>query len=125
MSSVDPIRKPIIGCDVVELGGGLIIDGRPGGPAVEGDAGPSIVPLNHTLGVVGIDPQVVVIAVRGGDLVEGLATIGRLPALEIENPNGVGVLGVGEDMLVVPRSPLKVPVIANHLPGGTSVIGPE
>ena len=49
--------------------------------AVEGDAGPAVVPLDHAARVVGVDPQVMVIVVGGAHLGEGPAPIHRLPAL--------------------------------------------
>ena len=61
----------------------------------------------------------------GGNLEEVCAAVDGLPGLVIENPEGVGVLGVGEDVLVVPGPALEVSVVADEGPGVAVVIGAE
>src|SRR6266498_5470513 len=109
---------------MVELRGELVIDGRPGVPTVERDAGTAVVPLDHALGVTRIDPQVVVVAVRCGNLEERSPTVDRFPALVVEDPHRVGVLWVSENMLVVPGTPLQVAVVTDQLPGRSTIVGP-
>ena len=71
LGTVDSIGELGIGGHVVELGRGLVVDGGPGVAAVEGHAGPAVVALYHSLGVVGVNPQVVVVTVGCGDLGKG------------------------------------------------------
>src|SRR5215510_12528504 len=125
LRTVHPVGELVICVDMIELRGELIVDGRPGVAAVEGNAGPAIVALDHALRVTWVDPQVVIVAVRGGDLGERSATVSRFPGLVVEDPDGIGVLWIGKDVLVVPRTPLQVTVIADQLPGRATVIGPE
>ena len=77
LGGVDVVGKAIVSGDAVELGGRLVEDSRPGGAAVVAHAGPPVVALDHALRICGIDPQIVIVAVRGGHLVVGAASIGR------------------------------------------------
>ena len=70
LGTVDAIGSPVVGGDVVELGGHLVVDGRPGLAAVEGNARAAIVALNHAERIAGVDPEVMVVIVGGGDLEE-------------------------------------------------------
>src|SRR5581483_1681954 len=51
---VDAVGNLVIRRDMVELGRGLIIWGRPALAAIEGDAGPAIVPHDHPARIIGI-----------------------------------------------------------------------
>ena len=84
LGSVDPVGKTVVGGQVVELGGELVVDAGPGVPAVEADAGAAVVPLDHPQGVVGVDPEVVVVAVGRGDPAEVAPAVDGLPALVVE-----------------------------------------
>src|SRR5215475_12946677 len=121
LRTVHAVGELVVRGDMVELRRQLVVNGRPGVAAVEADAGAAVVALDHTLRVARVDPQVVVVAVRGGHLYEGSAAVGRFPGLVIEDPDRIGVLRVGEDMLVVPWAPLQVAVVADQLPGRTTV----
>ena len=57
-----------------------------------------------------------------GHLIEVLPAVDGLPGLIVEDPHSVGVLGVGEDVLVIPRPPLDVLVVAHFFPGGAGVV---
>ena len=60
----------IVAGDVIELRGGLIILLRPFFAAVDGDGDAAIIAIDHAVGIGGIDPQAVVIAVRRGQQVK-------------------------------------------------------
>ena len=49
---------------MVELRGGLVVDPRPRGAAVEGDVGAAVVAVDHALRVLRVDPHDVRVAVR-------------------------------------------------------------
>src|SRR5215475_5110896 len=68
LRTVHPVGELVVRGDMVELRRQLIVNGRPGVATVEGDAGPTVVALDHALRVTGVDPQVVVVTVRGGHL---------------------------------------------------------
>src|SRR5581483_4560473 len=70
-----------------------------------------------------VAPQGVVVAVRGRHDDEGLAAIDRFPALVVEDPDGVGVEGVGEDVHVVERTPAQVRLAVDLLPCLAPVLG--
>src|SRR5712691_2557283 len=125
LRTIHPIRELVVSGDMVELRGELVVDGRPGVTTVERDAGTAVVPLDHALRVTRIDPQVVVVAVRCGDLEERSPAVDRFPALVVEDPDRVGVLWVSEDMLVVPGTPLQVAVVTDQLPGRPTIVGAE
>src|SRR5262249_21001721 len=93
--------------------------------AVEGDAGAAVIALDHAVGVVGVYPGGVVVAVRLGDSNEGFAGVGGFPELEVKNPDGVGVLRVGKDVHIVPGAPPQIGVGVDPLPGRAPVIGAE
>ena len=75
LCGVDAVGESVVGVDAIELRGELVVDGCPAITPVERDACTTIVAFNHALRVVWIDPQVVIIPVRRGDLREGMASI--------------------------------------------------
>ncbi len=115
----------VVDRDVVELRGRLVEDGGPVAPAVEGDAGAAVVALDHPVGVLGVDPEGVVVAVRRRDGREGLAAVGRLPAGQVEDPDGVGVARVGDDVHVVPGAAAQLVVVGEALPALAEVVRAE
>ena len=75
---------------------------------------PPSLPSIMRAGVVGIDPEVVVVAVRRRDLGEGRAAVGRLPHLQVGDVDRVGVDRVGDDVGVVP-GPVHQVAVGRHL----------
>src|SRR3984885_15207789 len=65
LRAVNAIGETIVGCDVIELRRRLVVPGGPCGAAVEADGGALIAAENHARGVVGSDPQSVVIIAAG------------------------------------------------------------
>src|SRR5439155_24124496 len=63
-----------------------------------------VIALNHSLGIVGSDPQRVVVAVRSANSGEGAAAVDGPEHSDIEGVQGVGALRVGEDMRVIPSA---------------------
>ena len=125
LRAVHAVRALVVGAHVVELRGRLVVDRRPRLPAVERHAGAAVVSLDHPSGVRRIDPEVVVVAVRGGDLAERLAAVDGLPQAIVRHPYRVDVDGIGEDVHVVPGTPAKACLLAAPLPGGAAVVGAE
>ena len=62
---------------------------------------------------------------RSVDLLPRLAGVYRLVRRVVEYPGGVGVLRVGEDVLVVPGPALQITVVGDELPCVAVVVGPE
>ena len=117
LRAVDAVGPLIVGAHVVELRGRLIVDGRPRLPAVERHAGAAVVALDHAAVIRGVDPEVVIVAVRRGDLAERLAAVGGLPQGVVGDPHGVDIHGVGEDVHVVPGAAAEPRLLAAPLPG--------
>ena len=124
LGGVDPVGELVVDVHAVELGGELVVNGRPAPAAVEGDAGAPVVPLNQVAGIARVYPQVVVVSVGGGHLLEATAAVGGFPHLEVGDVDGVGVAGVGEDVAVVPGPVHQVAVVADPLPLLSAVIRP-
>ena len=122
LGAVHSVGKAVVRGQVVELGRELVVDAGPGLAAVEADAGPAVVALDHPQRVVGVDPEVVVVAVGRGDPAEVAPSVHGLPARVVEDPHRVRVLRIGEDVLVVPGPPLQIPVVADQLPGFAPIV---
>ena len=73
LRAVDPVGEAVVGGDVVELRGRLVVLLRPGGPSVERHVGAPVVGADHAERVVRGDPQAVVVAVGRAHDGEGLA----------------------------------------------------
>ena len=102
LRSVDPIGEAVVGGDPVELRGRLIVLCGPGPAAVEADRRPAVVAHDHAVGIVGVDPQVVVVAVGYMHARKVLAPVGGLVHLDVGQVNDVRVLRIGVDPGVVP-----------------------
>src|SRR4029077_8533550 len=75
------IREVVRGLDVIELRRRHVLVG-PGFAPVEGDVGTAVVPFYQTVGVVGRDPQVVVVAVRIDHVAERDPTVRGLEEVD-------------------------------------------
>src|SRR5262249_37313796 len=73
--------------------------------------------------VVGIDPEVVVVAVGGGDLLAGFAAVGAFVEVEVVDIDGVGIDGIGSEVGVVPGAGGEILVVGDFFPGGALVVG--
>ena len=125
LGAVDPVGKLVVHRDAVGLDGGLVGLGRPALAAVIADVGAAVVAVDHHLGVVGVDPQVMVVAVGRPDELELLAAVGRAPHPHVENVDGLGVSRVGEDVRVVPGALPEVAVVVDQAESVASVVGAE
>ena len=70
LRAIDMIGVAVVRAEAIKLGGGLIEDTRPARAAIQGHTGTAIVALHHAQGILGVDPQVVIVAVRSADLRE-------------------------------------------------------
>ena len=79
LAAVDPVGKLVVGDDVIELGRRLVVPGTPGLAAVDGDDRALVAGEQDDVGIVGIDPDgvIVVAAGRAADAGERLAAVGR------------------------------------------------
>ena len=74
LRAVDVVGEAVVGGDVVELRGRLVVLSGPALAAVGGDGCAAVVAVDHALGIGGIDPEAVVVAMRSADRRESLAT---------------------------------------------------
>src|SRR5262249_7872606 len=105
--------------------GRLVVLGRPGGAAVGRHGGAAVVRLDHPQRVVGSDPEVVVVAVRGADRRPAPAAVLRAVELDVGDVDGLLVPGVGDDPGVVPGALAEVALAARLLPGLAAVLRAE
>src|SRR4029077_9810485 len=75
LGSVDAVRLAAVSGDVVELGGGLVVEGRPALAAVQRHASATVVSQYHAPGVGRVDPQVVAVAMLDREDGERLARV--------------------------------------------------
>ena len=78
LAAVDPVGKLVVGDDVIELRGRLVVPGAPGFAAVDGDGRALIGGEDNDFGILGIDPDGVVVVAAGSafDGGEGCAGVG-------------------------------------------------
>ena len=117
------VGEAVVGDDVIELGGRLIVLARPCLPAVKADVGPAVVAVDYPLVVLGRDPEVVIVAVRNADGGEGPSAVGRLVEPHVEHVDGVRVLGIGVDVCVVPRPLAQRAIVVGACPALSGVVG--
>ena len=117
------IRKIAGGGDVIELRGRKIFVG-PGFAAVHRHATAPIVGRHHPGRVVGVNPEIVVVAVRNGDgFVELHTPIGRFIEAHIEAIDAVFVLWIGIDSGIIKRPLPQFSLLVNALPRHSGIVG--
>ena len=78
------------------------------------------------LGVVGVDPDVVVVAVRAlADVGERLAAVGRAERARVEQVHGVLVVRIRGDVRVVERALPEAPGRVHQRPARAGIVGRE
>src|SRR5687767_3412954 len=107
---------------MVELGRGVLLVG-PGPAGVERDIGAAVVGLDHPLVVVGGDPEVVAVAVRDADVLEGATPVTGPLELHVAGVDGVLVLRVGVDPAVVPGPLPERAAVVHPGPGIAGIVG--
>ena len=125
LGRIDAVGELVVGVHMVELRRRLRVLARPGRPAVEGDRRAAVVPEDHARGVRRVDPEEVLVAVRGIELLEGLPAVDRLEDAQVHHVDGVLVRRVRGHRGVVPAPHPHPRVVVHPRPGGTGVIGPE
>src|SRR6266403_9400 len=76
LCGINAIGILVVGVDAIELRRRLVVNRRPGLAAVAAHAGAAVVAFDHTVRIGGIDPEVVVVAVRRLDFREARAAVG-------------------------------------------------
>lgn len=102
LGTVDAVGSAVVDTDVVILRRGLIVDARPRHARIKGNIGTAVVALDHAVVAVGVNPQVVVVAVWSVDLVKGGTGVGGFPKRQVVDVHGIWVNGIGMHVHVVP-----------------------
>ena len=102
LCAVYPIRGLIIDIHPIKLRRRLVVDRRPSDTTVVGDIGTPVVPLNHPLVVIWIDPDIMVIPMWSTNTLERTTSIDRSHGWRIHYPNDISILRIGKDLHVVP-----------------------
>src|SRR6185312_7675828 len=125
LGAVDPEWVPIIGGDVVVLTRGLVVPGAPALGAVHADDHALIAAEDHVVGVVGIDPELVIVvaARRTLDGKEVGAAISGAVGGGVHHVQLVCVFRIHGHRFEVPASMPNAAIIIHLLPGGASVVG--
>src|SRR5580658_1848846 len=123
LGAVDVIGKTVVGSDVVKLRRGLVVLAGPGVAVVGGNRGPTIVAVDETLRIRGIDPQRVIIPVRGAYRGEGFASVIGSVRRSVQDVYRIFRLGIGEDVRVVPCALPEAMVVSGDVPGVAAVVG--
>ena len=110
---------------MVELRRRLIVLSAPALAGVERDRHAAVVRVGEIPGILRVDPEVVIVAVRGRQRREPYSSINRLHDRRVHHVDDVGVLRVGGDVHVVPRARLDETVLAQQPPCLPRVVGSE
>ena len=125
LRAVNAVRELVVGSDVIELRGGLIVDAGPGGASIETDCAAAIIRIDDPPGVLRIDPERMRVAVRHVDLSERLATIDRAIDGEVHDVHRVFVLRIGGHERVVPRAHPEARIGGGAFPRVAGVVRTE
>ncbi len=125
LSAVDPIGRLVIGDDVIELRGGLVVPTAPGAAVVDGDGGALIGGEEDDVGVQGIDPDGVVVVAAGGafDGGEGLAGVVGAVGGGVGDVDDVLVFGVYADAGEIAAAAVDALLTIGAFPGGAGIVG--
>ena len=121
LRAVEAIGVLIIDGDLIDFGGGLIVFRTPGSAAIDRDNGTAIVCLQHVIRIFGIDPDVVIVGVRAEGAGESLAGVSRFEPAFVAYPDGVGIVGIDTERVVVERARDEIAGAVDELPGCAGV----
>jgi hypothetical protein len=121
----DAVGEVAVGRDAVDLRGRLVVLAGPGPAAVGADVHAAVVGLDHALRVGGVDPEIVVVAVRRADGGEGLAAVLGAVEADVDDVDRLLVPGIGIDAGVVPGALAQLPVLVGLLPGLAAIARAE
>ena len=120
---VDPVGELVIGVDAIELHAALIGERRPCLAAGQGDLGAAVAGHDHAVGVLRIDPDVLEIVLDSGLENPGFPGVDRAPELVAGDPQFVGILRVGMQVIEIEGPGGDVGVVGDESPGLAHVIG--
>ena len=113
------------GDHMIELRGRLVVLRRPGGPAVVADGRAAVVAVDHAGGLVRVDPERVVIAVRRAQRRKRAAAVHRAIQARVQHVDGLGIFGIGVNVRVVPGALAQIALVVRAPPRVAAVVRPE
>src|SRR6516165_10349954 len=122
---VHPVWEAVIGDDVIELPGGLVVPGAPGGAAVQSEQRALVDAEYAPLRVGRIDPQLMVVVAPRSALHrhEGLAAIGRAIHRRVADIDHIRIDRIDGDAAEIPAALPDAPVTAHQRPTLSRVVG--
>jgi hypothetical protein len=115
----------VAGCgNVVELRGRESL-GSPRFAAIHRHIRAAIVALDHALGIGGVDPKVVIVAVWNANRLKCLAAVNGFVETGIEHVDRIARFGVGVDAGIVEGALAETAILTDSFPGGAGVVGGE
>src|SRR5262249_47378953 len=106
LGCIDPVRKCVVGRNVIELPGRLVVPGTPGFASIDADDSALIDSENHAAGVGWIDPHhvKVIAAGRARESLESTARIRRPVHRRLRNIDNTCAFGIDEYTAEVSRA---------------------
>ncbi len=90
--------------------------------AIDGNSGAAVVAVDHAVGTVGINPQSVVVAVRGVQAFEGFAAVDGAVEASIGDVNLIGILGVGPNVGEIPGALTEAVIVVDERPVRAAIV---
>src|SRR6266850_4117774 len=116
LGAIDAIQKIIVGSNVIKLRRWLVTLRGPIFSAIYGDRCAAIVSVNHAQGILGINPQSVMIAMRCAQPFERLAAIHGAEEPGVRDEDGVYIFRISPDMGEIPGALAEAVVVGNERP---------
>ena len=112
---------------MIELADGLVVPRAPGPAAVAGDERALVAAQNHALGLVGIDPQFVIVIATGRAFpgMEGHSAVTRDVGGGVHHIDGVGIFRIHAHFPEIPAASPDAMVGGTALPIVAAVVGAE
>src|SRR6266852_648263 len=125
LGAIDPVRKLVVGDDVVELRGRLVVPGTPGLPAIHADGCALVYSDGDNVWDIGIDPNsmVVVAAGRAFDGREILARVGGSVGRSVGHIDHILISRIDAHAAEVVAASVDTFFVIHLLPAFASVIG--
>ena len=125
LATIDPIGKLLVGGDMIELRGGLVVPAAPGAAAIHGDGGALVGGVDHDVRRFRIDPHALIIIAAGRALVRCpvLAAILRSIGGGVGEEDEIFVRRVHDDFAIAAVWPPDAPVGADQRPMRAAIVG--
>src|SRR5258706_3379329 len=122
---IHPVRKPIIGSHVIELGSRLVVPTAPGSAAIYSDYSALIARERDRLGVLAADPDALIIiaARRAPESHKCFSRVAGLPGGGVRDVDQIRIIGRNGNAHGTGPAATNAPVRVDETPGFSRVIG--